>query len=218
MHLLQAYKANVICPNKHQSDPEKFYNNRLLESETYIGGHVECLESGVFRSDIPSSFTLEPSAYQVCCFYLKLLYWWLALLFIINMPYNLLTIFICLVIISSNYSYFLCKIRKSFVCMPKRVDHWNRHENHNSNSLYFCNFIMILFIFLKICLTNHEVAWFQQLINNLDRDLQYAVTVEGKMDLESVSNYNEVKNAIMEKVLILIFVWSNFCVFTYVLL
>ncbi|KAG2397467.1 DNA polymerase epsilon catalytic subunit [Vigna angularis] len=100
--MVQAYKANVICPNKHQSDPEKFYNNHLLESETYIGGHVECLESGVFRSDIPSSFTLEPSA-------------------------------------------------------------------------------------------------FQQLINNLDRDLQYAITVEGKMDLESVSNYDEVRNAIMEK-------------------
>ncbi|CAJ1979167.1 unnamed protein product [Sphenostylis stenocarpa] len=100
--MVQAYKANVICPNKHQSDPEKFYNNHLLESETYIGGHVECLESGVFRSDIPSSFTVEPSAYQ-------------------------------------------------------------------------------------------------QLMDNLDRDLQYAITVEGKMDLESVSNYDEVKNAIMEK-------------------
>ncbi|XP_061359270.1 DNA polymerase epsilon catalytic subunit A-like [Gastrolobium bilobum] len=100
--MVQAYKANVICPNKHQSDPEKFYNNHLLESETYIGGHVECLESGVFRSDIPSSFTLEPSAYE-------------------------------------------------------------------------------------------------KLINNLDRDLQYAIRVEGKMDLESVSNYDEVKNAIMEK-------------------
>ncbi|XP_027348237.1 DNA polymerase epsilon catalytic subunit A-like [Abrus precatorius] len=100
--MVQAYKANVICPNKHQSDSEKFFNNHLLESETYIGGHVECLESGVFRSDIPSSFALEPSAYQ-------------------------------------------------------------------------------------------------QLINNLDRDLQYAIRVEGKMDLESVSNYDEVKNAIMEK-------------------
>lgn len=42
----------------------------------------------------------------------------------------------------------------------------------------------------------------QQLIDNLDRDLQYAITVEGKMDLESVSNYDEVKNAIMEKVLV----------------
>lgn len=50
----------------------------------------------------------------------------------------------------------------------------------------------------------------QQLINNLDRDLQYAIRVEGKMDLESVSNYDEVKNAIMEKVLIMIFGRPNF--------
>ncbi|KAK8480739.1 hypothetical protein V6N11_073191, partial [Hibiscus sabdariffa] len=100
--MVQAYKANVICPNKHQSDTEKFYKNHLLESETYIGGHVECLESGVFRSDIPTSFKLDPSGYE-------------------------------------------------------------------------------------------------QLINNLDRDLQYAITVEGKMDLESVLNYDEVKNGIIEK-------------------
>ncbi|XP_057955577.1 DNA polymerase epsilon catalytic subunit A-like [Malania oleifera] len=100
--MVQAYMANVICPNKHQSDQEKFYNNQLLESETYIGGHVECLESGVFRSDLPTSFKLDPSAYQ-------------------------------------------------------------------------------------------------QLIDNLDRDLQYAIRVEGKMDLKLVSNYDEVKNAIMAK-------------------
>ncbi|XP_034688144.1 DNA polymerase epsilon catalytic subunit A-like [Vitis riparia] len=102
--MVQAYKANVICPNKHQSDPEKFYHNQLLESETYIGGHVECLESGVFRSDLPTSFKLDPSSYE-------------------------------------------------------------------------------------------------QLIVNLDRDLQYAIRVEGKMDVESVSNYDEVKNAIKEKLM-----------------
>ncbi|XP_058215283.1 DNA polymerase epsilon catalytic subunit A-like isoform X2 [Rhododendron vialii] len=102
--MVQAYEANVICPNKHESDPEKFYSNHLLESETYIGGHVECLESGVFRSDLPTSFKLDPSAYE-------------------------------------------------------------------------------------------------QLINNLDRDLQYAIRVEGKMDLDLVSNYDEVKNAIMEKLM-----------------
>ncbi|XP_042499556.1 DNA polymerase epsilon catalytic subunit A-like isoform X2 [Macadamia integrifolia] len=100
--MVQAYKANVICPNKHQDDPEKFYNYHLLESETYIGGHVECLESGVFRSDLPTEFRLDPSAYEL-------------------------------------------------------------------------------------------------LISNLDRDLQYAIKVEGKMDIGSVSNYDEVKNAIMEK-------------------
>ena len=41
---------------------------------------------------------------------------------------------------------------------------------------------------------------FQQLVDNLDRDLQYAVSVEGKMDLETISNYDEVKDTIMEKV------------------
>ncbi|GAB4856744.1 DNA polymerase epsilon catalytic subunit A [Ancistrocladus abbreviatus] len=100
--MVQAFKANVICPNKHQSESEKFHSNQLLESETYIGGHVECLESGVFRSDLPTSFKLEPSAYQ-------------------------------------------------------------------------------------------------QLIDKLDRDLQYAIRVEGKMELESVTNYDEVKTTIMEK-------------------
>lgn len=45
---------------------------------------------------------------------------------------------------------------------------------------------------------------FQQLIKNLDRDLHYALRVEGKMDLDSISNYDEVKNAIVEKVPILI--------------
>ncbi|GAB2274640.1 DNA polymerase epsilon catalytic subunit A [Dionaea muscipula] len=102
--MVQAFRANVICPNKHQSDPEKFYNYQLLESETYIGGHVECLETGVFRSDLPTSFKLEPSAYQ-------------------------------------------------------------------------------------------------KLIDNLDRDLQYAIRVEGKMDLDSVSNYDEVKGVIMQKLM-----------------
>ncbi|KAJ0887133.1 putative DNA-directed DNA polymerase [Helianthus annuus] len=104
--MVRAYKANVVCPNKHQAEPEKFYNNRLLESETYIGGHVECLETGVFRSDLPTSFKLDPSA-------------------------------------------------------------------------------------------------FNQLIENLDRDLKYAINVEGKMELEDGSNYDEVKNAIMEKLIAL---------------
>ncbi|KAG7653527.1 DNA polymerase epsilon catalytic subunit A C-terminal [Arabidopsis suecica] len=100
--MVQAYKANVVCPNKNQADPEKFYQNQLLESETYIGGHVECLESGVFRSDIPTSFKLDSSAYQ-------------------------------------------------------------------------------------------------QLIDNLGRDLEYAITVEGKMRMDSISNYDEVKDEIKEK-------------------
>ncbi|KAK8952512.1 DNA polymerase epsilon catalytic subunit A [Platanthera zijinensis] len=104
--MVQAYKANVICPNKHQDDPEKFYNNRLLESETYIGGHVECLECGVFRADLPTKFQLDSASYE-------------------------------------------------------------------------------------------------QLISNLDRDLHYAITVEGKLEVDSITNYDDVKNAIMEKLILL---------------
>ncbi|GJX71740.1 DNA polymerase epsilon catalytic subunit A-like protein [Tanacetum coccineum] len=43
----------------------------------------------------------------------------------------------------------------------------------------------------------------KELIENLDRDLLYAIRVEGKMDVESVSNYDEMKNAIMEKLIML---------------
>eukprot|EP00850_Spirogloea_muscicola_P017955 SM000159S01786 [mRNA] locus=s159:288661:304957:+ [translate_table: standard] len=62
--MVQAFKGKIICPNKHSSEQEKTYNNHMLDNETYIGGHVECLESGVFRSDLPTRFRLESKAYQ----------------------------------------------------------------------------------------------------------------------------------------------------------
>ena len=40
------------------------HDGHLLASETYIGGHVEALESGVFRSDIACHFKVVPSAVQ----------------------------------------------------------------------------------------------------------------------------------------------------------
>ena len=62
--MVQAFDANIIAPNKFQSQDEKFHDGRLLQSETYIGGHVEALESGVFRADIDIPFNNDPSAYQ----------------------------------------------------------------------------------------------------------------------------------------------------------
>ena len=58
-------QANVVAPNKHTAVAEPMFRGHLLESETYIGGKVEALESGVFRSDLPTQFKLEPAAYQV---------------------------------------------------------------------------------------------------------------------------------------------------------
>jgi DNA polymerase epsilon subunit 1 len=40
------------------------FEGHLLASETYVGGHVEALEAGVFRSDIPLDFKVEPPAVQ----------------------------------------------------------------------------------------------------------------------------------------------------------
>jgi DNA polymerase epsilon subunit 1 len=40
----------------------------------------------------------------------------------------------------------------------------------------------------------------QQLIDHLDRDLHYAIVEEGKMGLDSVTNYDDVKEEIKHKV------------------
>ena len=47
-------------------------DGHLLDSETYVGGHVEALESGVFRSDISCRFkivSLTPKIFM--CFHFK---------------------------------------------------------------------------------------------------------------------------------------------------
>ncbi|KAJ5888486.1 DNA polymerase epsilon catalytic subunit A [Penicillium taxi] len=60
--MVEAYKGEIVLPNKHKSPVEAFYDGHLLDSETYVGGHVESIEAGVFRSDIPVTFNVHPSA------------------------------------------------------------------------------------------------------------------------------------------------------------
>ena len=60
--MVQAYQKDIVLPNKHKEPREAFWEGHLLESETYVGGHVESIEAGVFRSDIPVSFTIDPDA------------------------------------------------------------------------------------------------------------------------------------------------------------
>lgn len=55
----------MVAPNKHAATVEGMFRGHLLDSETYIGGKVEALESGVFRSDLPTRFKCKPAAYQV---------------------------------------------------------------------------------------------------------------------------------------------------------
>lgn len=51
-------------PNRHVEDHGNMYEGHLLESETYVGGHVEALEAGVFRNDIDTDFKVVPEAIQ----------------------------------------------------------------------------------------------------------------------------------------------------------
>ncbi|KMU90314.1 DNA polymerase epsilon catalytic subunit A [Coccidioides immitis H538.4] len=60
--MVQAYKNNIILPNKHKDPIEAFWDGHLLDSETYVGGHVESIEAGVFRSDIPVNFSIDTTA------------------------------------------------------------------------------------------------------------------------------------------------------------
>lgn len=60
--MVQAYQKEIVLPNKHQAPKESFWEGHLLESETYVGGHVESIEAGVFRADIPCNFAVDPAA------------------------------------------------------------------------------------------------------------------------------------------------------------
>ncbi len=60
--MVQAYRGDILLPNKHMDPIERFYDGHLIESETYVGGHVESLEAGVFRSDLATDFKIDPTA------------------------------------------------------------------------------------------------------------------------------------------------------------
>jgi DNA polymerase epsilon subunit 1 len=60
--MVQAYQQEIVLPNKHITPKEAFWDGHLLDSETYVGGHVESIEAGVFRSDIPVNFAVDPGA------------------------------------------------------------------------------------------------------------------------------------------------------------
>ncbi|VEU20318.1 DEKNAAC101151 [Brettanomyces naardenensis] len=59
---VQAYTHGIVLPNKHTDPLERFYEGHLIESETYVGGHVESLEAGVFRADLDTDFKIDPTA------------------------------------------------------------------------------------------------------------------------------------------------------------
>lgn len=62
--MVEAFNREIVFPNKYVEKFEKFYKGHLLDNETYTGGRVECLRSGVYRSDFPTDFQLTPQAFD----------------------------------------------------------------------------------------------------------------------------------------------------------
>lgn len=63
--MVEARHGNILCPNKQVEAAQKFTDKgQLLEQDTYVGGHVECLETGVYRDDLPEKFRLDPGAFD----------------------------------------------------------------------------------------------------------------------------------------------------------
>uniref|UniRef100_A0A0N5CFF4 DNA polymerase epsilon catalytic subunit n=1 Tax=Strongyloides papillosus TaxID=174720 RepID=A0A0N5CFF4_STREA len=64
--MVEAFHNNIVFPNKLVDDERKITpDNRVIESETYVGGRVEALESGVFRADIKTRFCIVPEAIEM---------------------------------------------------------------------------------------------------------------------------------------------------------
>ncbi|PAA63472.1 hypothetical protein BOX15_Mlig016561g2 [Macrostomum lignano] len=63
--MVEAYHANIVYPNKQEAQLNKLTpDGHVLDQETYVGGHVEALESGVFRANLPCKFKMVPEAFQ----------------------------------------------------------------------------------------------------------------------------------------------------------
>lgn len=55
----EAGSYNVFVPERRREVCLKEYNGHVVESMTYVGGHVECLKAGIFRSDFEYDFKID---------------------------------------------------------------------------------------------------------------------------------------------------------------
>jgi DNA polymerase epsilon subunit 1 len=63
--MCEAHTRAIVAPNKFSTGSgQRTFQHRLLEEETYIGGHVEALQSGIYRADLPIPFRIDRAAIQ----------------------------------------------------------------------------------------------------------------------------------------------------------
>ncbi|KHJ41058.1 b, exonuclease domain protein, DNA polymerase family [Trichuris suis] len=64
--MVEAFSHDIVFPNKKGFETKQFTTDgHLIMSETYVGGHVEALECGVFKADIPYEFHLNSATLQL---------------------------------------------------------------------------------------------------------------------------------------------------------
>lgn len=63
--MVEAFNGSIIFPNKQGQSFGKMYEGHLIDSETYVGGHVEALQVGVYRADIDTEFEVDATELQV---------------------------------------------------------------------------------------------------------------------------------------------------------
>ncbi|CDF35655.1 unnamed protein product [Chondrus crispus] len=64
--MCQAREKRIVAPNKYNGSAigKLTDDGHVLESETYIGGHVEAIRTGVYRSDLPLQFNIDVTALE----------------------------------------------------------------------------------------------------------------------------------------------------------
>lgn len=62
--MCQAREKHIVAPNKYLGSAigKLTEDGHVLESETYVGGHVEAIRTGIYRSDLPLQFDINVEA------------------------------------------------------------------------------------------------------------------------------------------------------------
>lgn len=57
--LAESISYNILVPLKKKTSELEYYKGHLVENLTYVGGHVESLKAGIFRSDFDHDFLID---------------------------------------------------------------------------------------------------------------------------------------------------------------
>lgn len=57
--LAESVNYKILVPLKKKTDGLEYYKGHLVETLTYVGGHVESLKAGIYRSDFHQEFNID---------------------------------------------------------------------------------------------------------------------------------------------------------------